>query len=61
MTIFFDFCELINLISFTVLGILSTSLIGTLAEYAIAAASHAISLPDGLSYDQAARKFYFTL
>ena len=33
---------------------------GTLAEYAIASASHAVSLPDGLSYDQAARKFYFS-
>lgn len=29
---------------------------GTLAEYAIASASHAVSLPDGLSYDQAARE-----
>lgn len=31
-------------------------LLGTLAEYAIAAASHAIPLPDSLSFDQAARK-----
>ena len=31
--------------------------VGTLAEYAIATASHAIPLPDSLSYDQAARKY----